>query len=169
MTRLSHPPTVPYVASEREMLGAFLDAMRLVIRRKLDGVSDEQARATPTASSLSLLGIVKHLAWTECRWFRECFADEEVDDPLFRGDASFEFAVKPSDTVESVLTFYDEQGARSRAITMRAASLEVLAVNRRFQNEVSLRWIVLHMIEETARHAGHADVIRETLDGSTGE
>lgn len=169
MTRFSHPPIVPYVAGETEMLGAFLDAMRLVIRRKLDDVSDEQARATPTASSLSLLGIVKHLAWTECRWFRECFADEELDDPRSRGDASFEFAVEPFDTVESVLTFYDEQCTRARAITMRAASLEVLAVNRGFPNEISLRWIVLHMIEETARHAGHADVIRETLDGSTGE
>lgn len=67
MTRLSHPPTVPYVGDEREMLTAFLDAMRIAIRRKLDGVSEEHARSTPTASTLSLLAIVKHLAWTESR------------------------------------------------------------------------------------------------------
>jgi len=169
MTRLSHPPAVPYVAGERDMLAAFLDAMRLIIRRKLDGVSDEQARATPTASALSLLGIVKHLAWTECRWFRGSFADEEVDDPLLRGQAAFEFEVDASDTVESVLAFYEEQCDRARAITARAASLDDLAANLRFPSQISLRWIIVHMIEETARHAGHADVIRETLDGSTGD
>jgi hypothetical protein len=169
MTRLSHPPTVPYVADEREMLTRFLDAMRLVVRRKLDGVSHDHARAKPIASSLSLLGIVQHLAWTECRWFRESFADEDVDDPLFRGDSEAEFTSAESDTIESVLAFYDEQCAISRAITARALSLDDLAVNRRFPNIVSLRWIVVHMIEETARHAGHADVIREALDGSTGD
>lgn len=169
MTRLSHPPTVPYVADERDVLTAFLDAMRLAIRHKLDGVTDEQARSTPTASTLSLLGIVKHLAWTESRWFRESFAGEEVDDPRRRGDRSAEFFTDLSDTIESVLRFYDEECKRSREITAGSATLDELAMNRRFSNEVSLRWILVHMIEETARHAGHADLIRETLDGSLGE
>jgi uncharacterized damage-inducible protein DinB len=169
MTRLSHPPTVPYVANERAMLTAFLDAMRLAVRAKLDGLSDEQARSVPTASGLSLLGIVKHLAWTESRWFRSSFADEDVDDPRMRGDNVAEFSIDPSETIESVLRFYDEECERARELTATATSLDELAANRRFSNEVSLRWILVHMIEETARHAGHADVIRETLDGSVGE
>lgn len=169
MTRLSHPPTVPYAGGEREMLQAFLDAMRLAIRSKLEGVTDEQGRAKPTASSLSLLGIVKHLAWTECRWFRESFADEQVDDSRFRGDELEEFTISSNDRIDSVLAFYDEQCDRSRAILAGTSSLDDLAVNRRFPDAVSLRWIAVHMIEETARHAGHADVIREALDGSVGE
>lgn len=169
MTRLSHPPTVPYVAHEREMLGAFLDAMRLAIQGKLAGLSEAQARATPTASSLSLLAIVKHLAWTECRWFRESFADEAVDDPKLRGDEHEEFTLSDSDTITSVLAFYEEQCARSRRILSEATNLDDLAVNRRYPHTISLRWIVIHMIEETARHTGHADLVREAIDGSTGE
>jgi len=111
---------------------------------------------------------VKHLAWTECRWFRGTFAGEDVDDPVVRGDATFEFTIEPSDTVESVLAFYDEQCKRSRAITTRA-SLDDRAVGRRVPDEISLRWILVYMLEETARHAGHADIIRETLHGTTGD
>lgn len=159
---------MPYVADERAMLTAFLDAMRLAVRRKLDGVSVEQARSTPTVSSLSLLGIVKHLAWTERRWFRASFAGEQHRFSI-DGDSATEFWAGPDDTIESVVRLYEEECARAREITAAASSLEQLTANRQFASPVSLRWILVHMIEETARHAGHADVIRETLDGSVGE
>ena len=93
-----------------------------------------------------------------------------VDDPLLRGDEREEFSTRPHETVASVLAFYEEECARSRAITASAASLDELAANRRFpESRISLRWILVHMIEETARHAGHADLIRETLDGRVGD
>ena len=168
MTRLSHPPTVPYVADERLMLSSFLDAMRLAARLKLDGLTEEQVRMVPTASALSLLGIVKHLAWTENRWFRQSFTGEDVEDPRVRGEGA-EFSLDPTDTIASVLRHYDAECERARAIAASAASLDEVAKTRRSSGEVSLRWILVHMIEETARHVGHADLIRETIDGSVGE
>ncbi len=169
VTALSHPPSVPYVAGERQMLDAFLDAMRLAVRRKLEGITVEQARSTPTVSSLSLLAIVKHLAWTERRWFHDSLGDV-IEDPRVNRDGgeSDEFVVD-NDGIEVVAAFYDEQCRRSRELAAGVADLDTVIVNERFGNRISFRWIMVHMIEETARHAGHADVIREAIDGREGD
>ena len=114
---------------------------------------------------------MKHLAWVERGWFQETFAGEAVpalDQP--GDDNAVEFAVDPGDTVESVQAFYRGEVARSRAITNAAQSLDApSAEETRLLGRVSLRWLLVHMIEETARHAGHLDIMREEIDGTTGD
>jgi uncharacterized damage-inducible protein DinB len=153
-------------ASERELLVTFLDAQRAVILRKAAGVSDEDLRRTLTPTGLSLLGLIKHLAYVEQGWFQEGFLGEEHDHPWTKEDPDADFRIEPSETTDAILAFYQAKVERSRQI-VAAHSLDEIA--RKGRHQTSLRWIVLHMIEETARHAGHADLMRETIDGSTGD
>ncbi|MGF1429827.1 DinB family protein [Kitasatospora sp. LaBMicrA B282] len=156
--------------TERDALCGFLDKQRAALLRKLDGVSDEAARLAPTASSLSLLGLVKHSALWERRWFQiivagRVFADEwpQTEDP----DPDVEdFRVDESDTVAHWVGYFEEQAAVSREITA-GLDLDTPCAWPDLAHR-NLRWVLLHMIEETARHAGHADIIRETLDGARG-
>jgi Protein of unknown function (DUF664) len=157
-------------STEREALGGFLDLQRDGLIRKIEGVSDAEARSTPTASALSLLGIVKHCALWERRWFQVVVAGRrfpgewpEVD---YTGMAE-DFVVGELDTVEHWVASYREQAAISREIT---TGLELDAPCARTDLAGgNLRWVLLHLIEETARHAGHADIIREALDGTCGQ
>ena len=120
----------------------------------------------PSASTL--LGIVKHLAYVERSWFQLRFAGETVTFPWTKDEADkdLDFRIDPSDTIENITAFYQQEIARSRAI-VGPASLDDLA--RNMENPRSLRWIMVHMIEETARHAGHADILRELTDGAIGQ
>jgi uncharacterized damage-inducible protein DinB len=154
---------------ERAALGEFLDMQREALIDKLQGVSDDGARSAPTASSLSLLSLVKHSAIWERRWFQvvvagERFPDEWPEVQAEEGDATFRLT--DEDTVESVVAYYREQIAASQEIVGRL-DLETPCAWPAMAHE-NLRWVALHMIEETARHAGHADIIRETIDGSRG-
>ena len=128
------------LGSEREALAMNLDAQREGLVRKIEGLDDELARQAPTASPLSLLGLVKHSVTWERRWFQVIMAGRE--DP----DGWPEVLPEPVD-VDMVL---DDRCARADII------------------ECNVRYVMFHMIQETARHAGHADIIRETLDGVTG-
>ena len=157
-------------ASEREALAAFLDKQRDILVRKIEGVTDEDARKTPTASALSLLGILKHCALWERRWFQVIVAGR-----TFRGEwpevksnwMIDDFAVGPDDTVLYWLTYYADQVAESRRI-VTDRDLDAPCAYAE-DSGTNLRWVLMHHIEEVARHAGHADIIRETIDGSTGE
>jgi hypothetical protein len=157
-------------ASEREALTAFLDKQRDILVRKVEGVSDEDARKAPTASSLSLLGILKHCALWERRWFQVIFAGRVFPGEWpegGRGWQRYDFEVGPQDTVAGWLAYYREQIAESRRL---ASDHDLDAPCARQEDSgINLRWVLLHHIEEVARHAGHADLIRETIDGSTGE
>jgi uncharacterized damage-inducible protein DinB len=154
-------------AGEREMLVGFLDLYRSVVERKAGGLSLEDATRTMTPSGLSILGVVAHLATVEYGWFIETFIGEPIDATL---DDHGAFRLLPDDTVESVLAEYLDICERARAIVAAAPSLDVLgAVEDPNRGLISLRWILVHMIEETARHAGHLDVMREQLDGRTGD
>jgi Protein of unknown function (DUF664). len=115
-------------------------------------------------SGTSLLGILKHLAYVERWWFRAVFAGDDVEFPWSDEDPDADWRPEEGGTVSSVLAFYDNECGRSRAVTA-AASLEDLAPRH---EPVSLRWILAHMLEETARHAGQADILRELIDGNTG-
>lgn len=159
----------PFPESERAGLIEFLDYQRWALIKKVSGVSEEDARRTPTVSELSLLSLVKHSAVWERRWFQVVVAGrsfpgewpEERSDEL---DSAFQLA--DTDTVETVVAFYLEQIAESQKV------LETFDLNAPCawpeMADKSLRWVALHMIEETARHAGHADIIRETIDGTRG-
>jgi uncharacterized damage-inducible protein DinB len=165
-TQRTYPP---YSADERAMLDAWLDYHRATLAVKCDGLNDAQLRerAVPP-SSLSLLGLVRHMAEVERAWFRRCLGGEDApgiyysdDDP----DGDFD-NVDTADVAEAFATWQAECEHARRAVAA-APSLE--ATGQRRGEAVSLRWVLVHMIEEYARHNGHADLLRERIDGTVGE
>jgi uncharacterized damage-inducible protein DinB len=157
------------LGSEREALELNLDAQREGLIRKIEGLDDATARQAPTASSLSLLGLVKHAVTWERRWFQVVMAGRELPDgwPTVRPEPrDADLMVDETDTVEHWVASYREQIEQSRAVV---ASLDLGSpCARKDIIECNVRYVMFHMIQETARHAGHADIIRETLDGSRG-
>lgn len=156
-----------YAATERAGLGEFLDLQREALIEKLLGVSEDDARQAPTASSLSLLSLIKHSAAWERRWFQvvvagRTFAGEWPE--VFPEDENA-FRLTDEDTVSSVVAYYREQIAASREV-LETFDLDAPCAWPDIAS--NLRWVAMHMIEETARHAGHADIIRETIDGRSG-
>ena len=157
MTRL-------FSGTEKELLLAFLDQQREVVLWKLDGLTDAQLRQRPlTASGLYLLGLVKHLAGVE--QYYTCALFGRPSEP-FSLAAADDLELDEGDTTGSVLAYYTRACAASdRAII--ELDLDTTATTW-VGDTVTLRWAILHVIEETARHAGHADLIREHIDGATG-
>jgi Protein of unknown function (DUF664) len=156
-----------YAEAERAGLCEFLDMQRDALIEKLRGVSDEDARRTPTVSSLSLLSLVKHSAIWERRWFQVVVAGRSFagEWPEVMPPDENAFRLTDDDTVETVVTYSREQIVASQEIA-RTFDLEAPCAWPEMAG--NLRWVALHMIEETARHAGHADIIRETIDGNRG-
>lgn len=160
------PPLPPLAGgTETAVLLGILDQNRDVMAWKLDGLTEEQARWSPVPSGTSLLGITKHLAWVEYGWFQLPFGRPVPADETTEIDG-FGFAPLPGDTIESVLALY----AAARAASDRTVvELPLDTVGETDDGRVvDLRWVLAHMIEETARHAGHADLLRELLDDTTG-
>jgi uncharacterized damage-inducible protein DinB len=162
--------------AEREMLEGFLDYHRDTLKMKVAGLTQAQLAQTTAASSLTLAGLVKHLALVEDSWFTERFAGQPMpapfDDVDWDADRDWELHSAVDDDPAWLVQRYDEACARSRAVVAEAASLDQEAVaGRRGVDDArfTLRWILCHMIEETARHNGHADLLREAIDGATGE
>lgn len=153
--------------SERDGLAAVLDQQRAALVRKVTGVADSDARRAPTASSLSLLSLIKHCTVWEARWCQGVVAGDPLDDGWpQREDDDAEFLLGADDTLDVWLHRYQQACESSRTI---AAARQLDAPCARVDViECNLRWVLLHLIEETARHAGHADIIREALDGSRG-
>jgi uncharacterized damage-inducible protein DinB len=168
------PRTDPQPSTdERTMLVEFLDYYRATIEQKADGIDDAQARVRIEPSDMTLIGLVRHLTEVERNWFRAKFIGEDA--PYYyctEEDEDADFHPGPDDTLADALAVYRAECERARAITNAAASLDefsVVGVRWYDHRPVSLRWILVHMIEETARHAGHADLLRETIDGVTGD
>ena len=155
------------VAAEREMLDAWLDFQRDTLALKCDGLTGEQLRerAVPP-SSLSLLGLVRHMAEGERQWFAMVLGGEQVPYHYYTDDnPEAEFDVDDADVAEAFGTWRAEcAGARARA----AAAPSLDATGTQDGKDFSLRWIMVHMIEEYARHNGHADLLRERIDGAVG-
>jgi hypothetical protein len=160
-----------YIASERAMLDAWLDYHRVTLEQKCDGLAAPRLRerAVPP-STLSLLGLVRHMADVERNWFRRVFAGEEAP-PLYYSDqdpdGDFD-RVDDADALEAFTTWRAEC-EHGRSLSAAAASLDQVGRRQREGNDVSLRWILVHMIEEYARHNGHADLLRQRIDGATGD
>jgi len=155
---------------ERETLTGFLDWYRAVVERKVDGLAPRDARRVMTPTGMSPLGVLKHLGWVERGWFRDIFAGEDVEAIDEDGDNSAEFAVGPDDSAHSVMAFYRAEVEEARRVVRGAPSLDVLSAREAdLGGQVSLRWIMVHMLEETARHAGHLDLMREQIDGQVGD
>jgi uncharacterized protein DUF664 len=167
---LSVPDTrghTPSGADERETLIAFLDKYRESVLVKLDGLDRDQLTRRLLDSRTTLLGIVKHLVLVEEWWFATVMAGGPVvpEDP---DDPDAEWLVLDSDDPEQLVADYRAACARSDDIARAQSSLEA-RVPGPHRPDKSVRWILVHMLEETARHAGHADIIRELIDGRTGD
>ncbi len=163
----------PRQVGERETLESVLDYYRETILWKVSGMSDQDLRRVIVPSGWSPLGMVKHLAYVEQNWFRSRLAGEkELPVPWTDTDPDADFRVEPGESTDEILQFYRDRCEHSRKIAADA-SLDDLAAewpaDRPPEKRPNLRWIYVHMIEETARHAGHLDVARELIDGTTGD
>jgi uncharacterized damage-inducible protein DinB len=168
------PGQVPPVTDERDGLVSYLAQQRDVIRIAAFGLTDEQARATPSAGPLSVGGLIKHVATTERGWIdivmqRERPSREDAED-----DYEANFRLGPDETLADVFRLYDEVAKETEealaGITDLDQPVPVPQGVPWYPDDVdawSVRWVLLHLISETARHAGHADIVREMIDGAT--
>ncbi|MEV6981188.1 DinB family protein [Sphaerisporangium sp. NPDC051017] len=159
----------PLIAGEREMLRSFLDFHRATLAMKCDDLSDEDLRRrSMPPSTLSLLGLVRHMAEVERTWFRRVINGEEL--PLVWSDeGDYQAAYDASEsTRKEAFDAWQEEVEHARRIEREAESLDVVAHNARWNEDVSLRLVMLHLIHEYARHNGHADFLREAIDGTVG-
>jgi hypothetical protein len=155
----------PEAGPERDVVGGVLDFLRGTVVMKARGLSDEQARAAACPpSTLTVAGIIGHLTAVERFWFAIDFAGQDLPHPWTPEDPHGAFA--PEGTLDELIAAYEAECARSRGI-VSANGLDELA--RSEGMDFSLRYAVAHMIEETGRHCGHLDLLREALDGTTGE
>jgi uncharacterized damage-inducible protein DinB len=163
------PPLAPdelvSTSGERQVLEAFLDLYRDIMKRKLTGLSDQQIRQRHVPSQTTLGGLVKHLAAVEREWFQAVLARRSAEElgPPAHDDG---WTLASDDTVASLLAGYERACETSRQAASDF-SLDHCVPHRRM-GHVSLRWIYVHMIEESARHVGHSDILREQTDGATG-
>ncbi|NED93824.1 DinB family protein [Phytoactinopolyspora alkaliphila] len=171
---MSHPvlpvrPDVGYDLDDKSELEAFLDFHRATVHHKVAGLSEDQARRRFVPSLTTAAGIVKHLTCVEHYWFRTVLAGTaSLPQPWTREDEDADFVLAPEETVAALLAGYAEECERSRAVVARM-ELADRAVTARRDGRPTLRWVLTHMIEESCRHNGHLDIIRELIDGSTGE
>ncbi|MFF8836306.1 DinB family protein [Streptomyces sp. NPDC015130] len=168
MTRTDDTPPA---WDERTQLTTFLDYARDTARAKCDGVSAENAvkALLPGSPLMTLNGLVNHLRWVEYYWFQVVFLGEEDRGPWTEEDPDREMRIAVDFPLPQLLDEYAAQSAAYREL-VAASSLDEQAKRPvRGGLHVDLRWILLHLTEETARHNGHLDILRELLDGTTGD
>ena len=165
------PGLVPPVTDERDALLGFLAQQRYVLRLTAHGLTEEQAVASPSVSPLTVAGLIKHAASVEHFWMNDVVE-------AHRGGSADEyesnFVLGPNESLATVFDFYDSVASDTERIVAEIADLAhavpVPPGVPWFPDDVdawSLRWVLLHLIQETARHAGHADIVRESIDGAT--
>lgn len=167
------PGNTAMIKDEREGLLAFLEQQRQAVRYSAHGLTDEQARATPTAGSLSIGGLIKHLATTERGWIDMVVQRRRPENS--DAEAYFRnFRLGPDETLAGVLALYrevaEETAAAIAGIDDLGRAVPVPKGVPWYPQDLdawSVRWVLFHLIEETARHAGHADIVRESVDGAT--
>jgi uncharacterized damage-inducible protein DinB len=159
----------PSLGDERETMRVFLDYHRATLMMKCEGLGDEELkRRSMPPSTLTLLGLVRHLAEVERTWFRRVINAEDI--PLiWSPDFDFQAAYDGSGSSrEEAFAAWEAEVEHSRRIERAAESLDVTGYQARWEQTVSLRLVMLHMIHEYARHNGHADFLREGIDGTVG-
>ena len=163
----------PLAGDERSTLLGFLDYHRDTLRLKTDGLAQDQLGATHPPSEMTLGGMVKHLAFVEHWWFACVLLGEEYAEPWASVDWSldedWDWHSAVDDTPEQIQALFDDSVAASDRIVATAQLDQLSQRTGREGRPFSLRWIVGHMVEEYARHNGHADLLRESIDGATGE
>jgi uncharacterized damage-inducible protein DinB len=166
------PPYPPKTGTERETLVGYLDWYRAIMIDKASGLTPEQANTTFGPSKLSVINLVHHLAIVEHWWFHVFFAGGDVLDPwaeIWDDDPDWEFHHSVEFGPDEIIRRYESEIERANAIIEATDDLEALSVKDRDGERRSLRWILAHMLEETARPAAHADLLRESIDGSVGD
>lgn len=158
---------VPFTGSEKEMLWVALDRHRDAIVWKLQGLGDDDLRRPMVPSGTSLLGMVKHLAAVEYSWFCETFGRETEPLPFVDDDPEADLRVEAGESTADILAFYERARAASDKV-IDDLDLDDTGTTSR-GDEPSLRWVLIHMVEETCRHAGHVDIVRELIDGMAGD
>jgi uncharacterized damage-inducible protein DinB len=160
---------VPWQGGEKESLKAALDRHRTVVLWKIEGLDDEQLRRPMTPSGTSLLGLVKHLAAVEYGWFCETFGRpvELLPSIDYDRDEESDLTVTADETTEQIVDYYRRAWSAANE-SLDAVDLETVGTSWD-GHPVSMRWVAIHMLEEDARHAGHLDIVRELIDGSTGD
>ena len=158
---------VPFTGSEKEMLWVALDRHRDAVVWKLQGLGDDDLRRSMVPSGTSLLGMVKHLAAVEYSWFCETFGRETEPLPFVDDDPEADLRVEAGESTADILAFYERARAASDKV-IRELDLDDTGTTSR-GDEPSLRWVLIHMVEETCRHAGHVDLVRELIDGLAGD
>ena len=148
-------------ADEKSMYRNFLDFYRETMIMKIDGLDEEKARWKPTEQANSLLNLLVHLNGVEMGWFEGVIAGETIE-----RDRESEFRALDGKTVPEVIDAYRKRCARSNEILDSVASLDDPCPG---EKGYSVRWVLAHMLEETARHAGHAAITRELIDGTVGD
>jgi uncharacterized damage-inducible protein DinB len=159
----------PLTGGERDTLRGFLDYHRATLAMKCAGLTDDQLREQSSPpSTLTLLGLVRHLAEVERTWFRRVFEDHDI--PLVWSDEmNFQAAYDASGSSRAeAFTAWEAEVAHSRRIEAAASSLDAVGYQPRWEKEVSLRMVLVHVLLEYGRHNGHADFLREGIDGVTG-
>jgi uncharacterized damage-inducible protein DinB len=159
-------------AGELDMLNGWLEHHRAILLWKCDGLTDDQLRRRSVPpSTMSLLGLIRHMTDVERGWFQEVFLGRDVA-PLYEtsDDPDGDFNGVDDADVAAAFSAFEAECDASRQAAAAAAGLDALSKHRseRAGEAFSLRWILSHMIEEYARHNGHADLLRETVDGTTG-
>ncbi|MGT2461516.1 DinB family protein [Sinomonas atrocyanea] len=171
-------PEPPLDATEADTLLGFLDFHRATLEWKTRGLTDDQLRTTLPPSTMSLGGLLKHLALVEDHWFAEVAGGAPEPEPWasvdWTADREWDWHSAAQDPGDALRALWAASVARSRAVTDRLlaegpGALGRLHARPNGRTQFSLRWILTHMVEEYARHNGHADLLRESIDGSVGE
>jgi len=160
----------PFVGDERTQLVGWYDMQRAIVHYKCEGLSEADAHRSvlPASPLMTVAGVVSHLRWTEHTWFEVLFLGRPATGPQFEDGPDDADMMADGVPLAQLLEEYERQCAVSNEI-IAAHSLDDVGKHPDFRSAAaSLRWMVLHMIEETARHAGHLDAIRELLDGEKG-
>ncbi|MCM2412056.1 MULTISPECIES: DinB family protein [unclassified Streptomyces] len=160
----------PSAWDERSQLTTFLDYSRATALAKCEGLAQDDARKAPLPGSplMTIAGLINHLRWVEYYWFEVVFLGGEDEGPWTDEDPDREMRIAVDLPLADVLAEYEEQNSRYREL-VAAHDLDTKSKLPRLEgSHPDLRWIVLHLIEETARHNGHIDIIREIVDGTTG-
>lgn len=162
-------PEMPTTGGEIETLTGFLDYQRGTLRWKCRGLTDDQLTLRLPTSALSLGGMLMHLARVEDFWFSETVGEGGKTAPWDTMPWSAEWQLAADRSGADLRAQWEERCEASRAVVRSQDSLEQTYPAWDGQGQVSLRWVLVHMIEEYARHVGHADLLRESIDGETGE
>ncbi len=162
----------PRIGGERDMLMSFLDYFRAVLVRKCAGLGHDQLDRTVAASTLTLGRLLRHMALVEDHWFQSVLLGHDLPDTWLAADweaqPDWEMDTAVDHSPTELVHQFDDAVARSRE-AVHGMDLDTVAVRESHGGATNLRWILIHMVEEYARHCGHADIIREAVDGSVGD